>query len=531
MKNATRGTVIATGGTAIGLLVRDPSLRFMTKFLLHLRRYGVLAVCASSICAGISTMRATDVVVPNALAAVQGDTGNLLPILSPQQIRSQQVYDHAQFATFAAGGEFITQIAFRVHSPGIPFTASASSLQVNLSTTSKAPDALSATFAENAGTDDTVVFPAASVSFSTAVANPPDGPQAFDLVLTFATPFLYDPSKGNLLVDIRNASGTTHSPANDQEIDAVSTAGDGTSRVYNLGDVAAATAGQTGGGMTADTFGAVTRFVSTPTAPVTTPPHTLLNSSTRMRVETGDNALIGGFIIRGGTNKVIIRAIGPSLTQAGVPGALANPTLQLFDGAGASLAANDDWVTSSQKQEIMDSTLAPGNNAESAIIATLPDGNYTAVVTGVGGSTGVGLVEVYDLDRTAAAQLKNLSTRGRVETGDNVMIGGFIIGGNQNSRVVARAIGPSLATGTPPVADALNDPTLELRDGQGNLYDSNNNWVDSPQKQQIIDSTLAPSNDKESATFDLLPPGNYTAIVRGVGDAVGVGLVEIYNLD
>lgn len=178
------------------------------------------------------------------------------------------------------------------------------------------------------------MFPLASVQFSTSVAGSIDGPQAFDLVITFPTPFHYNPAQGNLLVDIRNASGTSHDPANDQEIDATSTAGDATSRVYNLGDVNAPSAGTTGSSFQMDTLGAVMRFVSTPTAPTVTPPHTLLNSATRMRVGTGDNVLIGGFIIRGGSKKVILRAIGPSLTNAGVPGALADPALELHGGAG-----------------------------------------------------------------------------------------------------------------------------------------------------------------------------------------------------
>jgi hypothetical protein len=478
-----------------------------------------------------SSLHAGDVVAPNALRTVQGDTGNLFPILSPSALRYQQVIDHGQFSGFAAGGEYITQIAFRVHSPGIPFTASGDSIQVNLSTTSKTPDNLSATFADNVGGDEKVVFPAAAVSFSTSVAGSPDGPQAFDLVLTFTTPFLYDPAKGNLLVDITNASGTSHSPANDQEIDAVSTGGDSTSRVYNLGDATAPTAGKSGSGFTMDTFGAVIRFISSATAPADTPPHTLLNSSTRLRVQTGDNVLIGGFIIRGGSKKVIVRAIGPSLQNSGVTDALANPTLELHDGTGALIASNDDWVSSPQKQEISDSTIAPTNDKESAIVATLPDGNYTAIVAGAGGTSGVGLVEVYDLNRTSAARVLNLSTRGRVESADGVMIGGFILGGPQNTRIVVRAIGPSLSNANPPVADALADPFLELRDSQGSLLDSNNNWMDSPHRQDIIDAGLAPTNDQESAIFSTLAPANYTAIVRGVNGTTGVGLVEIYNLD
>ncbi|HEX4631524.1 MAG TPA: hypothetical protein VH188_11230 [Chthoniobacterales bacterium] len=499
--------------------------------MLRARWQRAIVLSGALFASAVAQIRAADVVVPNALLTQQGDTGNLLPILSQNQIRYQQVFDHTQFATFAAGGEYITQIAFRVHSPGIRFTASISGLQVNLSTTTKAVDALSSTFAANVGADDTVVFPQASVQFSSSVAGAVDGPQAFDLVITFPTPFHYDPAQGNLLVDIRNASGATHDPANDQEIDATSATGDATSRVYNLGDVNAASAGTTGSSFQMDTLGAVMRFVSTLTAPTVTPPHILLNSATRMHVGTGDNVLIGGFIIRGGSKKVILRGTGPSLAGAGVQGALADPTLELHGSAGELITSNDNWVSSPQKQEIIDSGIPPKDDREPAIVATLAEGNYTAVLAGVGGTSGVGLIEIYDLDRSATNRLLNLATRGRVETGDNVMIAGLIVGGTQNTRIIIRALGPSLATLAPPVPDALADPTLELRDAQGNLLETNDDWVNSPYKQVIMDSTLAPPNDKESAILRALPPANYTAIVRGVNDATGIGLVELYNLD
>jgi hypothetical protein len=250
-----------------------------------------------------------------------------------------------------------------------------------------------------------------------------------------------------------------------------------------------------------------------------------------MRVGSGDNVLIGGFIIRGGSKKVILRAIGPSLANAGVPGTLADPTLELHGPAGELIASNDNWVTSPQKQAISDSGIAPSDDREAAIVATLDEGSYTAVVAGVGGSSGVGLVEIYDLDQSATGRLLNLATRGRVEAGDNVMIAGLIIGGTENTRVIVRALGPSLATLNPPVPGALPDPLLELRDSQANLLESNDDWVNSPHKQEISDSTLAPPNDKESAVIRALPPGNYTAIVRGVNGATGIGLVELYDLD
>jgi hypothetical protein len=274
---------------------------------------------------------------------------------------------------------------------------------------------------------------------------------------------------------------------------------------------------------------------ATPTAPPTatpsvTPGH-LGNISTRLRVETDDNVLIGGFIVTGTQPKrVIVRAIGPSLTGTGIPGALANPTLELRDGNGALLRSNDDWMDAPNHQEIIDSTLAPTNDLESAILLTLPANNsvYTATVRGVSGGTGVGLVEAYDLDLGANSLLANISTRGLVQTDDNVMIGGFIVVGNTPKRVIVRAIGPSLTT----VPNRLANPTLELRNGNGTLLQANDDWMDAPNRQEIIDSTLAPTDDLESAILMTLPAGNssYTAIVRGVNGTTGVALVEAYSL-
>jgi T5SS/PEP-CTERM-associated repeat protein len=262
-----------------------------------------------------------------------------------------------------------------------------------------------------------------------------------------------------------------------------------------------------------------------PTPTPTATPTTLGNISTRLRVETGDNVLIGGFIITGTQDKkVIIRAIGPSLPVAD---ALPDPFLELHDGSGQLLDSNDNWVDSPDKQAIIDSTIPPSNDLESAIVATLPANSsaYTAIVRGVNDTTGVGLVEVYDLDRSVDSKLANISTRGLVQTGDNVMIGGFIVLGKSSQKVIVRAIGPSL-----PVSGALADPTLELHDGNGALLEANDNWMDSPNKQAIIDSTIPPTNPLESAIVATLVPGNYTAIVRGVNDTTGVALVEVYAL-
>ncbi len=248
------------------------------------------------------------------------------------------------------------------------------------------------------------------------------------------------------------------------------------------------------------------------------------NISTRISVGTDDNVLIGGFIVTGeGDKNVIVRAIGPSLGEAGVAGALADPVLELHDGSGAIIATNDNWKAT-QQSAIEATTVAPTNDKESAIVKRLTPGNYTAVVRGKNRGTGVGLVEAYGLDGTA--KLANISTRGLVQTDDNVMIGGFIIlNAGTPTNVIVRAIGPSLAG----VSNALADPTLELRDGEGTLLASNDDWKDT-QKTEIIATTVAPTKDKESAIVRTLGAGNYTAIVRGKNNSTGVALVEAYNL-
>ncbi len=257
-------------------------------------------------------------------------------------------------------------------------------------------------------------------------------------------------------------------------------------------------------------------------------PATLANISTRLRVETGENVLIGGYIVTGmQPKKVIMRAIGPSLTLLGVPGALADPTLELHGPSGAVIATNDNWNDNPNRQEIIDSQLAPTNEKESAILMTLSPGSYTVIVHGVNDTTGVALVEAYDLDRTVDSKLANISTRGLVQTGDNVMIGGTIIVGSSTTRVIIRAIGPSLTNFG--VANALQDPILELHDGNGALIAANDNWR-SDQEAEIIATNLVPTNDAESAIVRTLSPGGYTAIVRGRNGTSGVGLVEAYQL-
>jgi hypothetical protein len=244
---------------------------------------------------------------------------------------------------------------------------------------------------------------------------------------------------------------------------------------------------------------------------------------------------------------VIVRAIGPELTQYGVRNALGNPTLELHNRTGALIASNDNWrttiiggiITANQVRDITNSGHAPTDGRESAIIADLPAGNYTAIVRGVNDTTGVALAEVYDLNAEANSILGNISTRALVQTGDNVMIGGFVVAGNEPKRVIVRAIGPELSAPPFNIPNALSNPTLELHDGTGVLIASNDNWqttiiggiITSDQRGEIRNSGYAPTDGRESAIIGTLSPGNYTAIVRGVNNTTGVGLVEVYDLD
>ena len=275
-----------------------------------------------------------------------------------------------------------------------------------------------------------------------------------------------------------------------------------------------------------NTDGAVRKIVPIPATPA------LLNLSTRARVEADQTgSAIAGFILTGSEAKtVILRAIGPSLEVNGqpVPGRLLNPTLSLRDENGVQIEANDDWVTGSHTGELMSFGLAPTDPHESALVATLLPGTYTAIMQGVNATAGVGLVELYDADQSAAANAANLSTRGRVQSGDNVMIGGLIIGGTGTQRVIFRAIGPSLADRG--VTGSLQDPTLELVDASGTRIRFNDNWR-SDQEAEIAASGVPPTNDAESALIETLNPGRYTAIMRSADNSVGVGLVEIYRLN
>lgn len=254
----------------------------------------------------------------------------------------------------------------------------------------------------------------------------------------------------------------------------------------------------------------------------------LANISTRAAVDVGDKAAVAGFIVTGtGSKKVMIRGVGPSLAQANVANPLQDPTLELFDRTGASISINNDW-RDTQQTEIQATGIAPTDEREPAIIAVLSSGFYTAVLRGGDNWVGVGLIEVYDLNSDGGSELANISTRSFVASGDNVMIGGFIIGsgGVAQRNVIVRAIGPSLQSAIP---DALADPVLELHDGNGVKLATNDDWGNGDAEK--INATGIPPNDsRESAIVASLPPGNYTAVIRGKGAATGVALVEVYEL-
>jgi PAP2 superfamily len=254
----------------------------------------------------------------------------------------------------------------------------------------------------------------------------------------------------------------------------------------------------------------------------------LLNVSTRMLVMTGERVLIGGFIITGAEpKKIAIRAVGPSLS-GGIPNALSDPTLELHGPTGALITANDNWQTDSAASELVANGIAPLNPKEAAIVRTLAPGAYTAVVGGSGNVAGIGLVEMYDLSSDSNSLVGNMSTRGFVEFGDNILIGGFIVGSGSSGRVAIRALGPSLANAG--ISGSLADPLLELHDTNGAIIRTNDNWLTDPGAAQLLAAGLAPNNAAEAAILTPLAPGAYTAVVRGKGSNTGVALIEVYNL-
>ncbi len=259
------------------------------------------------------------------------------------------------------------------------------------------------------------------------------------------------------------------------------------------------------------------------------------NISTRALIGSGDDVLIAGFIVTGDQDKeIVLRGIGPSLEVDNVPleGRLLDPRIDVYSSTGFSLAANDNWADDPNSSVVESLGLQPTDAMEPALYKVLAPGAYTMIISGVNNTTGIALAEVYDLDSqeqttgAGGSRLANISTRGEVMTGDNVLIGGFIVGGDQSANLVVRAIGPSLAAAVP---KPLADPQLDLYDSQGTRIDSNDNWRDT-QEAEIEATGLAPTNSRESAISTTLAPGAYTAIVSGVGGSSGTGLVEAYNV-
>lgn len=251
-----------------------------------------------------------------------------------------------------------------------------------------------------------------------------------------------------------------------------------------------------------------------------------------MRVQVAEKVGIGGFIITGSAPKtVLLRAIGPSLIHFGVPDVLLDPVLELHGPGAFVTIINDNW-RDTQEDDIQATGIPPTDNLESAILATLNPGAYTGIIKGKNNTSGVGLIEVYDLNQGAASKLANLSTRAFVNTADNIVIAGFLLSDSAtDDRIIVRGMGPSLAPGFFPPNAVLADPTLELRDANGALLIANNGWQDDPAQAAVITAAgLAPGNNLEAAIAATLPPGLYTALLAGLNNGIGIGLVEVYDL-
>lgn len=322
------------------------------------------------------------------------------------------------------------------------------------------------------------------------------------------------------LHELGHALGLAHPDDNGQHVDAIMN-----SVVSNRADLAPDDLA----GIHALYGAAAPTPAPSPTATPASGPSRLVNISTRMEVGVGDDVLIGGFIIQGSSlKKVILRGLGPSLAASGISDFLQDPALELRDSTGSLLASNDNWQESLDSGDIIASGLAPTDTREAAIIARLAPGSYTFILSGVNNTTGVGLVESYTLD-TSGSHAANVSTRGRVGTGDGALIGGFIVSGDTPKRMLVRALGPSLATSGS--TGVLADPLVELHDSDGQLIDANDNWTTGPSASDIIATGLPPSDAREAALLETIAPGTYTAVVQGADGGEGVALVEAYDLD
>jgi len=254
-----------------------------------------------------------------------------------------------------------------------------------------------------------------------------------------------------------------------------------------------------------------------------------LNLSSRGLIGSGDQVLIAGFIVTGTEDKTVaLRVLGPSLAERGISNPVADPTLTLYDASGTMITTNDNWNSGASAEELTANGLAPEDSAEAGIVETLSPGAYTVVAAGKDAAQGIGLVEAYDLSPVGDSKLANISTRGSVGTGDNVLIVGFIVGDTANATTIVRALGPSLGS---TVSGVLNDPSLAIVDSNGVVLATNDNWQDDPNMSAITQNGLSPTNQAEAATLLYAPPGAYSVIAAGVGGASGIGLVELFDLD
>ncbi len=317
-----------------------------------------------------------------------------------------------------------------------------------------------------------------------------------------------------LIHELGHALGLDHPDQHNQRVDAIMNSRTSDRETVSSDDISGA------------------QFLYGAPTPLPTPtPSRFANISTRTNVGTGDNVLIGGFIVTGAqSTTVLLRAIGPSLASQGIANYLADPVLDLYNSSGALITSNNDWQNGTQAGQISSTGLAPKNALESALIATVAPGAYSAIVRGSNSTTGIALVEIYRLD-SGNSRLANLSTRGPVGIDDDVLIGGIIITGTPAKNIILRAIGPSLAGPPVPLANALSDPVLELHNSSGALVATNDDWGDSAQAAAIASSGLKPTNAKESVIMTTLAPGAYSAIVRGANNGTGIALVEAYDLD
>src|SRR2546423_3349889 len=323
-----------------------------------------------------------------------------------------------------------------------------------------------------------------------------------------------------LIHELGHALGLDHPDQHGQHVDAIMNSVTSDRETLSTDDISGAQS----------MYGAPTP-TPTPT-PSPNPSGTRFTSiSTRMNVGTGNDVAIAGFMVWGSQLKtVIVRVLGPTLGSYGVANVLSDPIVELHNSSGATIATNDDWQIGSQSSQISSSGYAPNNSNESAIIATLAAGAYTAIVRGYNNSTGVALVEVYEFD-TLSTRLSNISTRGQVGTDQNVLIGGLSINGSTSKKLIVRALGPCMASPPFSLSGTLSNPTLELHDSSGNLLASNDDWGSDTQAAAISASGHQPPNAKESAIIATLASGNYTAIVRGVNNSTGIALVDAYDLD